>query len=97
MQQEQTPRPKPNPDLFHDHLDICKRCREQPMNLCNLGSNLLLKATGYENDPRHCRPTGPDIFDLSSENPTEAAMMRAIAPKIPGPIGDFIRVIGTFG
>lgn len=97
MHQAQTPRQEPNPDLFHDHLDICKRCREQPTNLCSLGSKLLLKATGFENDSRHSRPVGPDIFDMSSDNPAEAAMMREIAPKLPGPLGEFFHVIGTFG
>ena len=26
---------------FHDHLDVCQRCRNQPFNLCNTGAKLL--------------------------------------------------------
>lgn len=29
---------------FHDHLDKCERCRNEPFNLCREGS-LLLKQT----------------------------------------------------
>lgn len=28
-------------NLFHDHLDECAQCREQPMNLCPMGAALL--------------------------------------------------------
>ncbi len=28
---------------FHEHLNVCKRCREQPFNLCKVGS-LILRA-----------------------------------------------------
>ena len=28
-------------DSFHRHLDICKRCREEPFNLCPTGRTLL--------------------------------------------------------
>jgi hypothetical protein len=29
---------------FHAHLDACKRCREQPFNLCVTGEKLLKEA-----------------------------------------------------
>lgn len=29
---------------FHAHLDVCKRCREQPFNLCPIGNAELQKA-----------------------------------------------------
>ena len=28
---------------FHAHLDVCKRCEEQPFNLCKEGYRLLCK------------------------------------------------------
>ncbi len=31
-------------DAFHNHLDVCARCREQPFNLCSVGAPLLKKA-----------------------------------------------------
>ena len=32
-------------DQFHKHLDRCRRCREQPMNLCPVGFLFLTQAT----------------------------------------------------
>ena len=33
---------KPEPaDAFHAHLEACKQCREQPFNLCAVGTPLL--------------------------------------------------------
>jgi primosomal protein N' len=32
------------PNQFHEHLDACKRCREQPFNLCPAGAQALRKA-----------------------------------------------------
>jgi hypothetical protein len=32
---------KPDVNAFHDHLDVCKQCREHPMNLCAVGAALL--------------------------------------------------------
>jgi len=29
---------------FHRHLDVCRRCRERPMDLCQTGADLLRKA-----------------------------------------------------
>lgn len=29
---------------FHDHLDACERCRENPFNLCPTGDALLVAA-----------------------------------------------------
>lgn len=30
-----------DPEMFHDHLDKCARCRNQPFNLCPVGHALL--------------------------------------------------------
>lgn len=36
---------QPEPDnVFHQHLDVCERCRTQPFNLCTTGHLMLLKA-----------------------------------------------------
>lgn len=32
---------------FHDHLDVCKQCREQPYNLCLNGKALLTRVGGF--------------------------------------------------
>ena len=32
---------------FHDHLDVCQRCRKQPFNLCPIGA-ARLQAFGEE-------------------------------------------------
>ena len=29
------------PSPFHSHLDVCKRCRERPFNLCPDGERIL--------------------------------------------------------
>ena len=29
---------------FHDHLDVCKQCREHPFGLCSVGARLLREA-----------------------------------------------------
>jgi hypothetical protein len=34
------------PDQFHDHLDGCRQCADQPFNLCPVGMKLLVSATG---------------------------------------------------
>lgn len=34
----------PDPQIFHDHLDACRRCRENPMDLCPVGSVKLREA-----------------------------------------------------
>lgn len=31
-------------DEFHGHLDVCKRCADQPFNLCPVGAQLLQRA-----------------------------------------------------
>jgi hypothetical protein len=31
-------------DAFHSHLDECRRCREEPFNLCARGAKLLKTA-----------------------------------------------------
>ena len=39
-----------NPDEFHAHLDVCKRCREQPFSLCPIGAVVLTKVFGNETE-----------------------------------------------
>ena len=29
-------------DAFHDHLDACEQCRENPFDLCEVGKPLLI-------------------------------------------------------
>jgi hypothetical protein len=31
----------PWPSKFHDHLDVCKQCREHPFGLCPIGAAAL--------------------------------------------------------
>ena len=31
---------------FHDHLDVCKQCREHPFALCAAGEKLLVEEVG---------------------------------------------------
>jgi len=31
-------------NVFHDHLDVCRWCREQPFNLCPVGEKALKTA-----------------------------------------------------
>lgn len=31
-------------NIFHQHLDVCRQCRECPMQLCPEGAKLLKKA-----------------------------------------------------
>lgn len=31
-------------NIFHDHLDVCRQCREQPFNLCPIGEKALKAA-----------------------------------------------------
>jgi len=32
-------------EIFHEHLDVCKQCRENPFALCPMGAFLLQWAT----------------------------------------------------
>tara|TARA_R110000824_G_C14922365_1_gene647854 strand:- start:213 stop:521 length:309 start_codon:yes stop_codon:yes gene_type:complete len=38
--------PKIDPKVFHDHLDKCRQCRENPMGLCAVGAAKLAEAAG---------------------------------------------------
>lgn len=31
-------------NVFHDHIDVCERCRNQPFNLCSVGAAKLHEA-----------------------------------------------------
>lgn len=42
-----TPNLPASQERFHKHLDTCRRCREQPFNLCEVGDGLL-RATGID-------------------------------------------------
>lgn len=33
-----------NKNVFHEHLDKCKRCRENPFDLCTIGLILIKQA-----------------------------------------------------
>lgn len=35
---------QPDDNVFHQHLDKCERCRNQPFNLCPVGDIMLRKA-----------------------------------------------------
>lgn len=37
--------PTPTIAAFHAHLDGCRRCEQQPFNLCPVGARLLRAAT----------------------------------------------------
>jgi len=34
----------PEIDKFHNHLDVCKQCRDNPFGLCTVGASLLQQA-----------------------------------------------------
>lgn len=40
--------PNPSPpagrNVFHDHLDVCRQCRENPLGLCSEGRDALRRA-----------------------------------------------------
>lgn len=38
--------PRNNP--FHDHLDVCKQCRDNPFGLCQVGTGLINEAAKLE-------------------------------------------------
>lgn len=38
---ETVSREVPAENVFHDHLDVCQQCREQPFNLCTIGGIAL--------------------------------------------------------
>lgn len=35
-------------ETFHDHLDVCKQCRENPLGLCGVGRQLLEEAVNEQ-------------------------------------------------
>jgi hypothetical protein len=36
-------------NVFHDHLDVCERCANNPFDLCPLGARLLAEsATSFD-------------------------------------------------
>lgn len=34
-------------EVFHNHLDVCKRCMENPFDLCVVGDVLIVNAGEY--------------------------------------------------
>jgi hypothetical protein len=57
---------------FHAHLDECKRCREQPFNLCPIGLRRL-KATsqGYRAGFGRATPERKAVYKGGSNAPTD--------------------------
>ena len=43
-------------NVFHDHLDVCKQCREHPFALCPVGADALEQAT--QDLAAKCAPLG---------------------------------------
>lgn len=81
MAETANPKPKINPDIFHSHLDNCKQCRENPMNLCQIGQVSLANATGHAPDLNEI--FAPRILDLEHP-PEEARLMRKVADQVFG-------------
>jgi hypothetical protein len=54
-------------NVFHQHLDVCKQCREQSYNLCPEGSIKLQLAAGEA------------VAELEKNNP----LAQALRPKPP--------------
>lgn len=78
--------------LFHAHLDKCKHCNENPMNLCQLGM-LALKATVGQ--PITAEDTRPRMDILDIQFGEEAGKMRTVAQNLPGTLGQLMRAIST--
>jgi len=39
------------PNVFHDHLDVCAQCRDNPLDLCATGARLLREAVDAGDRP----------------------------------------------
>lgn len=48
-----------DPRPFHDHLDVCRQCRERPFDLCPAGEKLFLEAISGEAKPLYKRAKRP--------------------------------------
>lgn len=55
-------------NAFHDHLDVCEQCRNNPMMLCGEGSRRLQQqVSGIDPGPPPPRPPSVDpmaAFDM---------------------------------
>jgi hypothetical protein len=55
-------------NVFHDHLDICERCRTKPFDLCKEGAALLAQAAvPKKNSWANERPANPRDFCQHSQ------------------------------
>lgn len=50
-------------ELFHAHLDVCSQCSNNPFALCQVGSDLLYKATGATPPPEGRRTSTSHMAD----------------------------------
>lgn len=48
-----------SPNDFHDHLDACRQCRENPFNLCRVGQGLFLGVARDRESAQNKNPQGP--------------------------------------
>lgn len=85
-----TSRPPTLTDVYHMHLDQCKRCRENPMDQCPAGlAALRAAASGNPDELTNIIPERPSAFDLVGElegrSAEEIAVMKDIAVKVLGP------------
>jgi hypothetical protein len=39
------------PNAFHQHLDACRQCRNNPLDLCTIGASLLRAAVDVSDRP----------------------------------------------
>lgn len=78
---------------FHNHLDVCERCRNQPFNLCPLGQAALVKqATGRDIDVSHQRHADDIIFAGMPEGSREVINELA---KGKGPAAELSKMFRT--
>jgi len=68
-------------NIFHLHLDGCQQCRDNPMDLCDSGAQLLhVAATGTL--PDHV-PVLPTPLGLACGSEAEASKIRDVIKDIP--------------
>jgi hypothetical protein len=66
-------------NVFHDHLDVCKQCREHPFALCPVGAAALEQAT--QDLAAKCAPLGQRSATFSQiriPEPVETIVAAAI-------------------
>jgi hypothetical protein len=65
---------------FHDHLDVCKRCEQQPFNLCPVG-DLLIRAEVAKITPAPLPATPLKVADVPDDYYWEA--LKRLTAKDP--------------